>query len=218
MLMQVHNRTTGQTSEPFEVRVESGRVVPLSVPAEHLKGGNFDVYLRGLNEGAWYGLEKSSLNLVRSAQPFSWNLFKGLLVLWMMSILVVAIAVFCSTFLSWPIAIVLTLFILLGHWGVSQLGDIAGSGVGAEVATSMGLSDPTAARIVSGSVGFLTNLLTFVAQFLPDISRFAVTEDIERGVSMPPATLAGAAWVLLGYGLPITLLGYVIFRNKEVAP
>ena len=30
--------------------------------------------------------------------------------------------------------------------------------------------------------------------------------------------LAGAAWVLLGYGLPITVLAYVILRNKEVAP
>jgi hypothetical protein len=218
MSFQVRNRGTGETSEPMRIRVESHRAVPVTVPARLLAGGEFDVYLRGLNDGVWYGVEKRSISLVRSAQPFSLNLGKGLLVLWLMSILVVAIAVFCSTFLSWPIAIVLTLFILLGHWGVSQLGDIASAGLGTEVTQAMGLEDPTAARIVRGSVGFLTNLLGFIAQFLPDISKFPATEDIERGISMPPDKLAGAAWVLLGYGVPVTLLGYVILRNKEVAP
>ena len=218
MAMQVHNRKTGQTSPPFDVRVESNRVVPVAVPAELLSGGDFDVWFRGLNQGTWYGLEATSLSLVRSTQPFSWNLLKGLLVLWLMAILVVSIAVFTSTFLSWPIAVVLTLFILLGHWAVSQLGDVAGSGLGTEMTQAMGLEDPTAARIVRTSVGALTSTLNFVAQFLPDISKFPVTEDIERGVSMPAQKIAGAGWVLLGYGLPVLVLSYIFLRNKEVAP
>jgi ABC-type transport system involved in multi-copper enzyme maturation permease subunit len=218
MSLQVHNRSTDRTTDPIDVRVESNRVVPVSVPAEFVSGGDFDVYLRGFNDGVWYGVEKQSLSLVRSAQPFSLNLFKSLLILWLMAILVVSIAVFCSTFLSWPIAIVLTLFILLGHWGVSQLGEIAGAQIGAEVTQSLGLDNPTAARFVRGGVGFLTDFLTFVAQFLPDVSKFPVTDDIERGVSIPPATIGQAGWVLLGYGVPITLGAYMILRNKEVAP
>jgi hypothetical protein len=83
---------------------------------------------------------------------------------------------------------------------------------------AMGLDDPTAARIVRTSVGALTSTLTFVAQFLPDISKFPVTEDIERGVSMPAQKIAGAGWVLLGYGLPVVVLSYIFLRNKEVAP
>jgi len=140
MSLQVHNRSTGRTSDPIDVRVESNRVVPVSIPAEFVNGGDFDVYMRGYNDGVWYGVEKQSLSLVRSAQPFSLNLFKSLLILWLMAILVVSIAVFASTFLSWPIAIVLTLFILLGHWGVSQLGEIAGAqiGVGGIVRGSFG--------------------------------------------------------------------------------
>ena len=218
MSLQVHNRSTGRTSDPIDVRVESNRVVPVSIPAEFVNGGDFDVYMRGYNDGVWYGVEKQSLSLVRSAQPFSLNLFKSLLILWLMAILVVSIAVFTSTFLSWPIAIVLTLFILLGHWGVSQLGEIAGAQIGADVTQSLGLDNPTAARFVRGGVGFLTDFLTFVAQFLPDVSKFPVTDDIERGVSIPPATIGQAGWVLLGYGVPITLAAYMILRNKEVAP
>jgi ABC-type transport system involved in multi-copper enzyme maturation permease subunit len=218
MLIQVRNRSTGKATEPTQVRIETNRVVPVTVPAEFVSGGNFDVYLRGLNDGAWFGVEKQSLSLVRDTEPFSWNLLKGLFVLWLMAVLVVAIAVFCSTFLSWPIAVVLTLFILLGHWSVTQLGDVANAGLGNEVTSAMGLDDPAAARIVRGSVNFLTGTLNFIAQFLPDVSKFPVTEDIERGVSMPAAKVGAAAWVLLGYGLPVTLLGYMILRNKEVAP
>ena len=57
--------------------------------------------------------------------------------LWLLSMLVVIIAVFCSTFLSWPIAVVCTLVILLGHWGVEQLGDASLPGVGHNIATEM---------------------------------------------------------------------------------
>ena len=41
---------------------------------------------------------------------------------------ITTVAIFASTFLSWPIAVVLTLVILLGHWGVAQLGDATAPG------------------------------------------------------------------------------------------
>jgi hypothetical protein len=82
----------------------------------------------------------------------------------------------------------------------------------------MGLDDPTAARIVRTSVGALTSALNFVSAFLPDLSRFNATDHIERGVSIPASTVADAVKVLVGYGLPMTLLAYLILRKKEVAP
>jgi len=80
------------------------------------------------------------------------------------------------------------------------------------------MDDPTAARIVRTSVGALTGALNFVSAFLPDLSKFAATEHIERGVSIPASTLRDAAWVLVGYGVPVILLAYLILRKKEVAP
>ena len=37
-------------------------------------------------------------------------------------------------------------------------------------------------------------------------------------MSIPAATVGDAAKVLLGYGIPMTLLAYLILRKKEVAP
>ena len=218
MTLQVYNLKTKQASEPIEVRVESGQIVRTPVPARYVEGGDFDVYLRGLNEGMWYGVEFGDVSLVRAHGIFAFNLFKSLFILWMMAILVVIVAVFTSTFLSWPIAVVLTVVLLMGRWGVEQFGDASGAGIGTEVAQAMSLEDPTAARIVRTSVGALTTVLNFIAAFLPDLSKFDAIAQIERGVSIPAGTIGGAGWVLLGYGVPMLLLTYLILRNKEVAP
>jgi hypothetical protein len=216
--LQVYNLKTGQSSDPVDVRVESGQIIRTLVPARFVEGGDFDVYLRGLNEGMWYGVEFGDVSLVRAQGAFVFNLLKSLMILWLMAILVVIVAVFTSTFLSWPIAVVLTVVLLMGRWGVDQFGDATGAGIGAEVAQAMSLEDPTAARIVRTSVGALTQVLNFVAAFLPDLSRFDAIAHIERGVSIPARTIGAAGWVLVGYGVPMLLLTYLILRNKEVAP
>jgi hypothetical protein len=216
MSLQVRNRGTGKMSDPIKFVPESNRITPVRVPARFVEGGQFDVYIRALTDAQWFGLQPNAVNLVTADRSFALNLFKSLLTLWLMAVLVVTVGVFASTFLSWPIAVVLTLVILLGRWGVMQIGDAGGAGLGAQV--TLGMDDPTGARIVRTSVNALQSTLNVVAAFLPDISKFSVTEDIERGVSIPPAKLLEALGVLLFYGVPMTVLAYVILRNKEVAP
>jgi hypothetical protein len=218
MTLQVRNSQTGKLSDEIEFIPESNRTTPVRVPVEFVSGGEFDVYLRALTGNQWFGLQPGGLTLVTADRSFAFNLVKSLLTLWLMAILVISISVFASTFVSWPIAIVLTLVILLGRWGVNQIGDAAGSGLGAEVSQGLGLEDPTGARVVRTSVNFLQSALSVVAAFLPDISKFSVTEDIERGISIPPVKILEALGVLLFYGVPMTVLAYVILRNKEVAP
>jgi hypothetical protein len=137
-----------------------------------------------------------------------------------MSVLVTAVAIFTSTFLSWPIAVVLTLVILLGHWGVEQISDSLGSEMGNQVATDLFGRDANAARakVVSSSVNALSTGLKAFAGVLPDISRYAATEDIERGITIPAIKLREAAAVTFGFGIPLVVLAYVLLRNKEVAP
>ena len=218
MNVQVRNHASGQVSEPVVITPEHNRANYVRVPEALIEGGNFDVYVRGLNPGQWYGLDPAATNLVVAERSFEQNLLKSLTILWLLAVLVVVIAVFCSTFLSWPVAVVLTLVLLLGRWGVAQLGDATGSGLGSEVTQGLGLDDPTSAKIMRESVNALSSFLNVVSMFLPDITRFSATEDIERGVSIPGAKLGEAAWVLLLYGLPLTVLTYVILRRKEVAP
>ena len=93
--------------------------------------------------------------LVAADRNFVINLVKSLFILWLLALLVVIIAVFCSTFVSWPIAIVLTLVILLAHWGVEQLGGALDKGTaGRTTVSQFKISDPSSSQVVAGTVEF----------------------------------------------------------------
>lgn len=216
--LTVINTRTGKTSGPHRVTPEINRMTFFDVPADDVEGGDFDVQLRGRTEDQWIDVQPQSVALITADRSFSGNLFKSFLILWMLSILVVAIAVFCSTFLSWPIAIVLALLILLGHWGVAELGDSLNPGVGRTVSSDFLVRDPTESKVVSSTVEALARTLRIFAVILPDVSRFPATDDLERGISIPLATLGDAGEALLVYGLSVVIGGYIILRYKEVAP
>lgn len=219
MRLTVFNRQNpSQPAAELELLPESNRVLFGSLPASALAGGDFDIAVRSLTNGHWISVGPENLQIVTNRQPFALNLAKSLLVMWMMSLLIIIVSIFCSTFLSWPIATVLTLVILLGRWVVVQLGDSLSSGMGNQVVVSMGLRDAAVSRAVAQSVDGLTEMLRLVATVLPDISRFASIEDIERGVMVPLRVLSESGGVLLMFGLPLVALSYVFFRYKEVAP
>ncbi len=212
--VRVYDRKTSKISEPTLVYPESKRTAFFTLPVDHLSSGEFDVLVRNRTGGSVVGLTTTSLQLISDREPFAVNLFKGLFVLWLFSLLVAIVAYFCSTFLSWPIAVVLSLLIILGRWAAANL-DL-GSGFGAEVAT--GVSDPRLANVVSKSVDALTGSFALLASVLPDISGFGVTEQIERGATITLAQLGSPVLVLVLFGLPLITLAYVFLRNKEVAP
>jgi hypothetical protein len=198
---------------------ESNRTVFFNLPAATMAGGSFELLINTLTKGHYAGLQPSSLFLVSSQQSFALNLAKSLLIIWLMTILVTVVSIFCSTFLSWPIAVVLTIIILLGHWGVMQLGDATQPGVGNQIVQEM-FRDTSAAKAkaVSATVERLSSFLNATAAVLPDISRFSAIEDIERGITIPRAKVAEALLVAFGFGIPLIVLAYVFLKNKEVAP
>jgi len=59
---------------------------------------------------------------------------------------------------------------------------------------------------------------TATRSVLPDISQFSALEDLEKGIALPKDRLTDAGKVLLIFGLPMTVLAYVLLRQKEVAP
>jgi hypothetical protein len=224
--IRVRNRTTGQISDPVTIIPETNRTDDIDVPAEFTKGGDFDVIFRGLTPGQWLGLQgptasTPSAAVVTARGSFEFNLFKSLFILWLLAVLVTVIAFFCSTFLSWPIAVVLTLLLLLGRWGVDELGDALDPGAARSTVTDLfgfGWRDPEKQAVVTQGMEGLAAMLRNVATVLPDVSRFPVMDDIDRGVTIPGARLGRAAAEVAFFGLPLLMLSYVIMRNKEVAP
>jgi hypothetical protein len=206
------------TPLPQPVLVESRQPAFFHIPADAVTSGNFEVLLHCENASQSIGMMPTSLMLVASHQYFELNLLKSLSIIWMMSILVIVISVLCSTFLSWPIAIVLTVLLLLGHWGVDQLADVSGPGLGRQIVNDFKFTDVALSKVVSTGVDTLSDILNHVADVLPDTSKFDAIEDIEQGVSISTDKLLQALMVLGGFGIPSIVIAYVLLRNKEVAP
>jgi hypothetical protein len=215
----VRNHASGETSNPQLIAVENNRPAFLDdVPAKYFAGGKFDVLLQTKTPGFGLNLDDNSVGVVASRHSFAWNLAKGMLCQWMLGILAVTLGVFTSTWLSWPIAVVLSFVVLMGRWVVDQLGDTLAPGLGRQLVSSANITDPTQSEVVSKSVDLMSSALTTMSKFLPDVDRFAVGSLVERGLAVPASSVGMAVLVLVVFGLPLLAGAYLVLRNKEVAP
>jgi hypothetical protein len=214
--MVIRNHKTKYVSPPIMITPDTDRPTFFRAPSAAVAGGDFDVQVRSRTEGHYVGLRNGSIAVVASNQTFAANLFKSLFILWLLSVLVVVISIFCSTFVSWPIAVVLTLVLLLGRWCVVQLGEPSSAQqIWQEFFPKAGSVET---RVFTDTYGALNAMLRFVAGLLPDLDQFRVTEDIERGVTIPYKSLLDPLRVLVTFGGPVLLLAYLFLRRKEVAP
>jgi ABC-type transport system involved in multi-copper enzyme maturation permease subunit len=199
--------------------VENRRTAFFDVPANVVASGNFQVVFRDRTAGHFLGLLDDSLRLVTDRQGFTWNLFKSLLILWMLGLLVVTISIFSSTFVSWPIAVVLTAVILLGHWVVITLGEQNSVALGRSITRDF-FASATGAQVqfVDISVERLTTMINALASVLPDVAQFDATGELEKGQIVAISTMADGACVLVEFGAPLAVLAYLLLRIKEVAP
>src|SRR5207244_4367960 len=163
-----------------EFPIESNRTAFFAIPASAMGDGDFQIRMRIVAPGHYLVFRSSSsmppMQLVVGKEPFAFNLVKSLMVMWLMSLLVVIISILSSTLVSWPIAVVLTMVVLLGHWAAQQIGDSNASGLGAQVERDLvGGENAAMGKVVRVGVDRLSLLLNVVAKVLPDISQFAAT-------------------------------------------
>ncbi len=161
----------------------------------------------------------AGVKLIVDREPFAFNLAKALLVLWLLSLLVIVAGLTFSTFVSWPVAVTLTIFALLGRWVAEQLGE-ANESVGRQVAEGIfsGDGDTGVKETVRVGVDALTDMFEVVTAFLPDMSVYGTAELLERAMQVNLAAIGSAAGVTFGFALPLLALAYIVLRNKEVAP
>jgi hypothetical protein len=218
--LKVIDLTNKKTVSLDPLLIENRRPAFFSVPVSAISSGNYAIALQGLNDEDTIGFTPEGLQMIQAREPFELNLLKSLFVIWLMSILVITLSVLCSTFLSWPIAVVLTVLLLLGHWGFDQLADSTGPGLGPQLVNDfkLGENDAPVAKMVSTGVDALTKGLSGLARVLPDTGQFDAVTEIQQGVSIPPSTILNALVVLAAFGIPAMVLAYLVMRNKEVAP
>jgi hypothetical protein len=205
-------------SEPVELKLENKQTIFTAIPASSTGGGDFDLLLRCNSPGHILTIQDASVGLVVGQEFFAWNLIKSLFILWLLTVLVVSLAILSSTFVSWPIAVVLTVVLLLGHWAVLQVAGATDNTLGRQTATNFGMTDPSKMEAVAAGVNAVTSSLQSIGSLLPDIDRFSAISDIENGMVVSRNAIVEALGVLICFGVPAAVIGYVILKHKEVAP
>jgi ABC-type transport system involved in multi-copper enzyme maturation permease subunit len=175
------------------------------------------------------GVAKGDLYLLAGDQPFWLNFLKGVLGLWLRLVLVISIAVACSTYLSgvigWLIVWILFVFGMFQEF-IAKLA--AGTSVGGGPAESFvrlaqnsnitaPLPDSAGKSLaLTFDTGFQW-VLRRVMDILPDVDSFSWSHYVASGFSVPTAEIVINTLVLVGYLLPWAILAYYLMKSREVA-
>lgn len=160
------------------------------------------------------GSERNGISLVTSEHSFTLNMLTAWFVIWLKLCFGASLAVFCSTFLSGPIAAALALMLylltnLLGflHGFAASIGKL-GAHVHVHHIEHAPL-EPTLTQQV------LKKLLTSFTYVYPDLTRFDPVDPLAWGRSIPLAFVALALLYYLAYSAGLWGASALIIRRKE---
>jgi hypothetical protein len=175
------------------------------------------------------GVARYDLYLLAAEGSFAVNFFKGAVGLWFRVLLVIGLALACSTYLTGVISFLLALLLLGAGLFRDFIRDLAGGlspgGGPVESFTRLVRNDPGAVPLdptpTAQVAMFSDNIFRwFLRRFLnvvPDVERFDWTAFVAEGFNIPAADLFMNLVLLVGYLLPWAMLAYYLLRTREIA-
>jgi hypothetical protein len=207
----------GRRSHTVRTAIEENRPLIVPVPAQFVDGSPFRVTLRCRTFGHALSVETDSLELTLSREPYVLAWLKTEWVVWMQAATVACVGVALGAFLSWPVAM-LTTFFLLAMGLYRNL--VMPLGVGEEMWRVMYVMNPgeqytlplTMARYAIWALGRLIAMTAFLS---PDLREFNEFESIGRGLSEPMSEVLNDQKWMLVFSLPFVGLAYLVLRKRE---
>ena len=171
-------------------------------------------------------------DLYPAARPgnFGVNYMKGLFGIWLQAMVLTAIGVFAGTFLSWPVALLTTIFFFVaGQLAFGFLVDftrqaVLGGGPFESLIrllthdNQMSELAPTASVILAKTLDSLVMpLMSMLVFVVPNFNALDVTNLVADGFAVSWSTLGINTLLALGYAIPFSVAGYYILKKREVA-
>jgi hypothetical protein len=204
-----------------------------TIPARVLAGsrGQLEVEIRCLTPSQYLGMAEGDLYLLASEGRFWTNYLRGLTGIWLQAMILTAIGVCAGTFLSWPVALLTTLFFFIaGNAGFTTLQQLALSselvGGGPFEALIRTLThenlvtelDPTPAVMVAKTFdSVLTPIMSRLVYIVPNFTALDASETVATGFALSWSRLGGLVLLAFAYALPFSLAAYFILKQREVA-
>jgi hypothetical protein len=250
MSFNVYRTTKGKIGEPVYAEIEAmnprtqrkfeGDVFPIKeyytnqviLPAWILSGsdGSLQIQIRCLTQSQYLGMAESDLYLLASSGNFGFNYMKGLFGVWLQAMVLTAIGVFAGTFLSWPVALLTTIFFFVaGQLAFAFLIDfsrqaIMGGGPFESLIrivshdNQMSELTPTAAVVLAKTLDSLVMpVMSMLVYLVPNFQALDVSNLVADGFMVSWPVIISNALLAVGYALPFSFAGYLILKNREVA-
>ncbi len=178
------------------------------------------------------GVAQADLYLLVGDRPFWQNFLKGSVCIYLVSCLVLGIAVVASTYFSGVVSLLLTALLCIGGLFLPFIRSVAegrsDAGGPGEAFYRLFNKQPGAAPLdrQSATVDVLLRtdavyrwLLNLVTNLIPDVSQFYRNDYVANGFDITWGTLLFLNTVLpaLGYLLPWGVLAYFLMKSREIA-
>ncbi len=191
--------------------------------------GHVEVWLQCLEREQYFGVAQPDLYLHGLDAPFFLNFAKGYVGIWFQMVLLVGFGVMFSTFLSGPIAMIATLGVLVGGFFINfmsalALGQTYGGGP-IESVTRLVTQQNVMIPMDAGLTTDVIKMMDFVAQgflfvcssILPPFGQFNYADYVAYGFDISASLLLMRLLSVLGYLVPVFLVGYFFLKTREVA-
>ncbi len=191
--------------------------------------GRVEVWLCCDDKMQYFGVNQADMYLRARNASFEFNFVKGYLSIWLASLLVIAMGVMFSTFLSGPVAMLATLGALMAgffHDFMFRLatGQTLGGGPFESIdrilssANMTSEAEPGLATTVEQTLDAVTKFgLWLLSAVLPDFSRFSFAEFVASGFDIPGDTAMIYACRTFAFVLPVFVAAYLCLKNREIA-
>jgi ABC-type transport system involved in multi-copper enzyme maturation permease subunit len=188
-----------------------------------------DFDARGANQ-QMLGVARTDLYLLAAENWFPVNFVKGIVGIWCLMMLVLGIAVACSTYLSGIISWLATVFLVLAGLFITDIQNLAEHGVGGgpiaaaarllqKTPEAMDLDDTTGTAVINTADLLYRWFLRRFLNLVPDVTRFNLYAYVANGFDIPwgQVLFLDNILPLLGYLVPWGILAFYLMKYREIA-
>lgn len=228
---RIHKQDGSEASIPAEADLDASlaKRSEFDLYKDLVADGHVEVWLRCLEPAQYFGVAQPDLYLRAADAPFFLNFAKGYVGIWFQMLLLVGFGVMFSTFLSGPVAMIATLGVLIGGLFITFMSSLAlGQTYGGgpiESASRLVTQANIMAPMDPGLTTDVIHVMDLVARgfllacstILPPFRQFNYADYVACGFDISANLIVIRFLTVLGYLLPVFLVGYFFLKTREVA-
>jgi len=205
---------------------------PLEVPSKILvgSGGRVAIEVRCLSPQQYIGMAEGDLYILQSRGSFATNYLKGLSGIWLQAMVLTAIGVWAGTFLSWPVALLMTIFFFIAGqvaFGFLQefaMHSLVGGGPFESLIRLLmhenmqnNLQATPAVLTAKTLDALFTPVMARLVYIVPNFAGMDVSNTVSEGFDIDRRVILDNFLMAIAYAFPFSVAGYFLLKNREVA-